>query len=93
MRFFIATSVLALASAALAQNSTNSKNATVNLFINDALGGQAAYAASIVTACADQTIYAIRCTSARFAGAATCGPNAPVCASPLATHILSGTTS
>jgi len=53
-------------------------NTTVNMFIDDAFDGQAGYAASVVTACLDQTVYAIRCTSARFAGSNTCGPNAPV---------------
>lgn len=47
---------------AAAQNSS-SADPTVNLFINDAYGGQLDFAASIVTACADQTVYALQCTS------------------------------
>jgi hypothetical protein len=51
----------------------------VKLFIDDSFNGDAAYAGSIVSACADQTVYAIRCTSGpAFVAAATCGPNAPV---------------
>ncbi|KAI1863418.1 uncharacterized protein JN550_009529 [Neoarthrinium moseri] len=65
-------------------NSSATSNApTVNLFL-DAYTDDFSYAASIVTACKDQTVYAVRCT----AGPATitvegleldpsCGPNAP----------------
>jgi hypothetical protein len=57
-----------LASSALAQNNT------VNLFINDGLGGDAGFAASVVGACVDQTTYAIRCTSGPpDVGSLTCG--------------------
>lgn len=62
-----------------AQNTTGSGN-FVNIFINDGLGGEAEYAASIKSACSDRTVYAIRCTSADVAEN-TCGPNAPVRAS------------
>ncbi|KAJ9136647.1 hypothetical protein NKR23_g9683 [Pleurostoma richardsiae] len=72
MRSFIAaTAVALLAGAAIAENST------VNLFINDDMDGDAGYVASVVSACADETVYAIQCTSGPV-GPATCGPDAPI---------------
>jgi hypothetical protein len=51
----------------------------VNLFINDAYNGDTGYAVSIVSACADETVYAIKCTSGpATADASACGPNAEV---------------
>ncbi|OWP01184.1 hypothetical protein B2J93_5464 [Marssonina coronariae] len=49
---------------------------TVNLFI-DSTDADWEYAASIIAACADQTVYAVQCTSGGdLVGAQTCGPNA-----------------
>ncbi|KAH8893680.1 hypothetical protein GQ53DRAFT_821608 [Thozetella sp. PMI_491] len=59
-----------------ANGSTTASNTTINMFIDDGLRGRAGYAASIVSACIDQTVYAIRCTSAYYAGSDTCGPSA-----------------
>ncbi|KAK1762839.1 hypothetical protein QBC33DRAFT_460630 [Phialemonium atrogriseum] len=77
MPSFVAIAAAALVGLAVAQNNTTSSGNTVNLFINDGLHGRAEYAASIVSACGDQTVYAIRCTSANVP-AETCGPNAPI---------------
>jgi hypothetical protein len=94
MRSFQATAAVAMAAFTLASaqdssvnlpTTTSSGNGNhngtpfVKLFIDDGFGGDAAYAGSIVNACADQTVYAVRCTSGpAFVGTATCGPNAPV---------------
>jgi hypothetical protein len=64
-----------------ARDNSTASNSTVNLFLGS--GGAEFrdwdYAASIITACVDQTVYAIQCTSApQSVGSATCGPNAPV---------------
>lgn len=61
------------------QNSTiGNSTVTVNMFI-DSENSDYEYAASIITACVDQTVYALQCTSAPdTVGAATCGPNAAV---------------
>lgn len=68
-----------LMDAVLAQDSSATSAApTVNMFINDVYDGDASYAASIVSACSDQTVYALQCTSAAEAASDTCGPNAPV---------------
>ncbi|KAH8657887.1 hypothetical protein BX600DRAFT_439068 [Xylariales sp. PMI_506] len=58
-------------------DTTSTTNDTINLFI-DGEYSDFGYAASIVTACADQTVYALRCTSAPagVVGSATCGPSA-----------------
>ncbi|KAH7411394.1 hypothetical protein BKA64DRAFT_380420 [Cadophora sp. MPI-SDFR-AT-0126] len=49
---------------------------TINMFI-DSMDEDWEYAASIVEACADQTILELRCTSGgSFVGTETCGPNA-----------------
>lgn len=66
-----------------ARNNSSPANNTVNMFL-DSIDGNFEYAASIVTACVDQTVYAIQCTGGptRF-GSATCGPNAVV------SHLLS----
>ncbi|KAG4416092.1 hypothetical protein IFR04_010795 [Cadophora malorum] len=57
------------------QNSTTPSD-TINMFI-ESMDGDWEYAASIVEACADQTILALRCTSGGdFVGSSTCGPNA-----------------
>ncbi|KAI0143505.1 hypothetical protein GGR57DRAFT_364222 [Xylariaceae sp. FL1272] len=48
----------------------------VNLFV-DGDSEDYEYAASVVSACSDATIWAIRCTDGS-AGSATCGPNAEV---------------
>ena len=77
MPSFVAIAAAALVGFAVAQNNSISSGNTVNLFINDDLGGDAGYGASIISACSDQTVYAIRCTSANVPGE-TCGPNAPV---------------
>ena len=59
--------------------STLAQNDTVNIFINDGLGGDAGFAASVVGACVDQTTYAIRCTSGPpDVGSSTCGPDGVV---------------
>lgn len=51
---------------------------TVNMFV-DSLYDDVEFAASVVTACVDQTVYAIQCTSAPSSiGTKTCGPNGPV---------------
>lgn len=57
---------------------------TVNMFV-DSVGEDWKWAASIVEACADQTVMALQCTAggggvqAGFVGSTTCGPNAQVC--------------
>merc|ERR1711939_1175217 len=57
------------------QNSTTPSD-TINMFI-ESMDGDWEYAASIVEACADQTILALRCTSGGdIVGSSTCGPNA-----------------
>lgn len=57
---------------------TSTETDTVNLFI-DSVNEDYEYAASIVTACVDQTVYALQCTSAPLGeGTAACGVNAPV---------------
>jgi hypothetical protein len=61
-------------------NTTTTANATVNMFI-DSEDSSYEYAASIVTACVDQTVYALQCTAAAEfdpVGSNTCGPNAVV---------------
>lgn len=59
------------------QNSTTA-SATVNMFI-DAQSNDFEYAASIITACVDQTVYALQCTSAPVGvDPSACGPNAGV---------------
>ncbi|CAN8097549.1 unnamed protein product [Discula destructiva] len=63
---------------AAAQSNSSSAIPTVNMFINDDLNGDAAYAASIVSACADKTVYALQCTSAEDVSQSTCGPDAPI---------------
>ncbi|KAL2139884.1 hypothetical protein VTI28DRAFT_4542 [Corynascus sepedonium] len=76
--FTIAASITALASfAAAADNSTLSGN--VELFIDDSLGGRGSYAASVVNACKDRTVYAIQCTSVSggIVGSSICGSAAP----------------
>ncbi|KIM96187.1 hypothetical protein OIDMADRAFT_183587 [Oidiodendron maius Zn] len=82
MRSFQASAAVAMAAFTLAaaQNSSSAgATPSVNLFINDDLNGDAAYAASIVTAFTDATVYAIRCTSGpALVGSSTCGPNAVV---------------
>jgi hypothetical protein len=55
----------------------NDSGSTANLFI-DAHSPDMEYAASIVEACSEQTVYAIQCTKGPSVGEATCGPNAPV---------------
>lgn len=63
-----------------ATNDTGNNNGTtVNMFLDDAFGGNASFAASVVTACATETIYALQCVSAFLAGPLTCGPAAEVC--------------
>lgn len=60
-----------------ARNTSETPN-TVNLFL-DVTEDDYEFAASVITACVDQTIYALQCTSASgFVGGATCGPNAAV---------------
>ncbi|KAL2070278.1 hypothetical protein VTL71DRAFT_13304 [Oculimacula yallundae] len=61
------------------QNSTApASNDTINMFI-DSQDKDWKYAASIVEACADQTIIALQCTSGdSFVGSSTCGPNAQI---------------
>lgn len=79
MHSFQGTAAVVTAMFALAAAQSTSSTPSVNLFINDALDGDAAYAASIVTACADQTIYAIRCTSGPvYVEPSICGPDALV---------------
>ncbi|OIW23848.1 hypothetical protein CONLIGDRAFT_637090 [Coniochaeta ligniaria NRRL 30616] len=56
----------------------DSSGSTVNLFI-DALSPDMQYAASIVEACVERTVYAIHCTKGPSSiGSATCNPNAPI---------------
>ena len=60
------------------RNTSSSGNDTVNLFL-DALYEDFEYGASIVEACADQTVYAIQCTDGpAYVGSETCGPNGAV---------------
>ncbi|CAN8097550.1 unnamed protein product [Discula destructiva] len=73
---------------AAAQSNSSSAIPTVNMFINDDLNGDAAYAASIVSACADKTVYALQCTSAEDVSQSTCGPDAPVRSIPLPKPIM-----
>lgn len=66
------------AGAVSSQNSSSSYP-TVNLFVDDAFDGKVGYAASVVTAYSDMTVYAIHCTSgADYISSSTCGPNAVV---------------
>jgi hypothetical protein len=58
------------------RNETAMSSDTVNLFI-DAIDENFGYAASIVEACVEQTVYALQCTSGNV-GSATCGPNGAV---------------
>lgn len=54
---------------------------TVNMFV-DSLYDDVEFAASIITACVDQTVYAIQCTSAPSSiGTESCGPNGIVSSS------------
>lgn len=82
MRSLQASAAVAMAAFTLAAaQTTSSASATpsVNLFINDALDGDAAYAGSIVTAYTDATVYALHCTSGpALVGSKTCGPDADV---------------
>jgi hypothetical protein len=72
-----------------ARNSSTTGN-TVNMFI-DAQESDFAYAASIVTACADQTVYEMRCTSGPASiGTKTCGPDAAVSFTHLAFFTFPG---
>jgi hypothetical protein len=58
-------------------NSTTG-NDTVNMFL-DSANSQYEYGASIITACVDQTVYAIQCTAGPMdVNSKTCGPNAVV---------------
>lgn len=62
-----------------ARNESTTRNNTVNMFVDGSEDFQ--YAASVVTACVDQTIYAIQCTAAPSSlriGSETCGPNGVV---------------
>lgn len=61
------------------QNGSAPEN-TVNMFV-DSVGEDWSWAASVVEACADQTVMALQCTSAgsvSFVGQETCGPSANV---------------
>src|SRR3954453_21560072 len=69
-----------------ARNDTNTRNNTVNLFV-EASGNDYEFAASIVEACVETTVYAIQCTkgtvpkSVLLGGVAAtevCGPKAAV---------------
>ncbi|PBP28229.1 hypothetical protein BUE80_DR000823 [Diplocarpon rosae] len=56
--------------------SSSAASASVDLFI-DSTDANWEYAASIIEACADQTVYALQCTAGgSLVGAQTCGPNA-----------------
>ncbi|KAH8905744.1 hypothetical protein BR93DRAFT_968978 [Coniochaeta sp. PMI_546] len=56
----------------------NDSGSTVNLFI-DGESPKMQYAASIVEACSERTVYAIHCTKGpSTVGGAMCGPNAPI---------------
>ena len=65
------------------RNESTTRNNTVNLFI-DSLGEDYEYAASVITACADHTVFALQCTATQV-GVPTeaCGPNAVVSAKDL----------
>lgn len=63
------------------RNDSSSANNTINMFL-DSTNDKFEYAASIVTACVDTTVYALRCTNGPV-GYATCGPNAAVSHPPL----------
>ena len=93
MRSFQASTAVAIAAFTLAAaqsttfstassttiNSAASATPSINLFINDEFNGDAGYAASIITAYTDATVYALRCTSGpALIGSATCGPSAVV---------------
>ena len=59
-------------------NATVTNTPSINLFVNG-LSAEDGYAASIVSACGDQTVYAIKCTSGpAIYEPSTCGPDAPV---------------
>jgi len=75
-----AVAATALAGFAVAADNSASSDNTVQLFIDDALNGKGRYAASVVNACKDQTVYAIQCTSdtGGYVGSRTCGAAAPV---------------
>jgi len=66
-----------------ARNGSTTANNTVNMFI-DSTNSNYEYAASIITACVDQTVYALQCTAAPVGvGSNTCGPNGAVSFNPL----------
>lgn len=61
-----------------APDNSTVKPPTVNLFL-DVLEGDYGWGASIVTACVDQTVYAIQCTQGpKTVGSKVCGPSAQV---------------
>ena len=64
----------------IARNELTTRNNTVNLFI-DSVDPDYEYAASVITACADQTVFALQCTATQL-GVPTeaCGPNGLVSA-------------
>lgn len=66
----------------------NDSASTVNLFI-DAADENMQYAASIIDACSERTVYAIHCTKGpSYIGSATCGPNAAVRVSIYFVYVL-----
>lgn len=70
-----------------ARNSSTTGNNTVNMFM-DSIDDRFEYAASVVTACVDHTIYAIQCTAGPAVGGTTiCGPNVPVSFNSLPTSM------
>lgn len=76
--FTIVAVAAAMAGLSFAADNDKSSGDSVELFIEDGLGGQGQYAASIVDACRDHTVYAIQCTSARGIPDSICGDAAPV---------------
>ncbi|KAI9056225.1 hypothetical protein LZ554_001153 [Drepanopeziza brunnea f. sp. 'monogermtubi'] len=59
-------------------NSSSSSDPTVNLFI-DSTDPDFEYAASVISACRDETVYALQCTAGPSdVGDLTCGPNAVI---------------
>lgn len=77
--FYTSLAAAAIFASAVSGQNSSSSVPTINLFIDDGLDGNAEYAASIVTAYSDQTVYALHCTSGPASvGSTVCGPNAQV---------------
>lgn len=71
MRVFATLAILA---AALA----SAQSTTVSVFLPTAYDTNVSFAASVIGACSDQTLYELQCTEGIFASTITCDSNGPV---------------